>query len=102
MSAAGDLDTGNPVIIGQTPTGLYPEEGYYDIDDIGIWRRALSPLEVVGIYLAGTLANSSFVDITPKIGAGPGANQVTITWQAGTLQSYTVTATGATFYKTRY
>ncbi len=118
-SAAGNLDTGNPVTIGQSPSGVYPEEGYYDIDDIGIWRRALSPLEAVGVYLAATLANSSFVDITPSIAAGPSANQVTVTWQAGTLQSstnatgvyidvpaatspYTTTATGATFYRTRY
>jgi len=118
-TTAGDLDTGNAVTIGQTPTGTYPEEGYYDIDDVGIWRRALTAQEVVGIYLAATLVNSSFVDITPSITAGPGANQVTVTWQAGILQSassangtytdvpsatspYTVTATGATFYRTRY
>jgi len=119
VTAAGDLDTGNAVTIGQTPTGTYPEEGYYDIDDVGIWRRALTSQEVVGIYLAATLINSSFVDITPSIAKGPAANQVTITWQAGTLQSssnaagpyvdvpaavspYVDTATGVKFYRTRY
>jgi hypothetical protein len=119
VAAVGDLDTGNPVNIGQDPSGRYPEEGTYDIDDVGIWRRALSPFEVVGIYLAATLANSSFLDITPTIKAGPGANQITVTWQAGTLQSassvtgpytdvlgaaspYTITPTGSTFYRTRY
>jgi hypothetical protein len=119
ITTAGDLDTGNPLTIGQDPTGKYMEEGYYDIDDIGIWRRTLSSFEVVGIYLAATLANSSFIDIAPIIAAGPGANQVTVTWPAGVLQSATsvsgpytdvpgatsphvVTPSGATFYRTRY
>ena len=120
VSAAGNLDTGNPVNIGQDPTGKYPEEGYYDVDDIGIWRRAITPFEVVGIYLAATLANSSFLDISPSIKAGPGANQVTITWPGGTLQSatsvsgpytdvpgnptspLTITPTVNTFYRTRF
>jgi hypothetical protein len=72
---------------------------------------------VVGIYLAATKAGYSFVDITPSIAAGPGVGQVTITYNAGVLQSadnpqgpytdvqgasspYTVTASGAKYYRT--
>src|SRR5207302_10468014 len=83
-TAAGDLDTGHPVTIGQDPTGHYPEEGYYDIDQLGVWRRALTQLEVVGMYLADK-SGFGYVDITPSISKGPGAGQVTVTWQAGTL-----------------
>jgi len=59
------------------------------------------------------------LDISPSISTGPGAGQVTVTWQVGTLQSspnvagpyadvagatspYTITRTANTFYRTRY
>src|SRR5262249_22316008 len=63
-AAAGNVDSGNVLNIGQDPTGQYPEEGYYDVDAIRIWRRSLSTLEVVGMYLADTLG-FGVVDITP-------------------------------------
>ena len=49
-----NVDTGLPAVIGQDPTGQYKETGSADIDDLGVWRRALTPLEAASIYLAGT------------------------------------------------
>ena len=86
--AAGNLDTGNTVSIGQDPTGSYQEQGSYDIDDLGVWRRALTTLEVQSIYLAATNALSTYVDITPSVTKAAGG-QITIKWQAGTLQEAT-------------
>jgi hypothetical protein len=114
-SAIGNLDTGNSVSIGQDPTGTYPEQGYYDLDDLGVWRRDLSAFEVQTIYIAGLVSGLSFVDITPTITVV--GSQVRITYQAGTLQSadfvngpytdvpgasspYTITPTGNKFYRT--
>lgn len=115
-SAIGNLDTGNSISIGQDPTGTYPEEGNYDIDDLGVWRRELSAFEVQTIYVAGDVSLLSFVDITPSITTV--GSQVRITWQSGVLQSadtvngtytdvpgatspYTITPTGNKFYRTR-
>ena len=57
----------NLVAIGQDPSGFYQEQGYYDIDDLGVWKRALTSLEVGAIYLAGTNANSSYFDFAPIV-----------------------------------
>ncbi len=50
----GSIDNGAPWVIGQDPTGLYGEDGEADIADLGVWRKALSPLEAGAIYTAGT------------------------------------------------
>jgi hypothetical protein len=50
----GSIDNGAPAVIGQDPTGLYGEDGEADIADLGVWRKALSALEVGAIYTAGT------------------------------------------------
>ena len=49
-----NVDTGRPAVIGQDPTGKYAETGWADMDDLGVWRRALTSLEAASIYLAGT------------------------------------------------
>jgi hypothetical protein len=85
VASVTDMSNNNPAIIGQDPTGQYAENGSADIDDLGVFRRALSPLEARGLFVAAT-NGASFLDITPTIKTGPGANQVTITWNAGTLQ----------------
>jgi hypothetical protein len=58
--AAGNVDTGRPAVIGQDPTGKYPESGSADMDDLGVWRRALSALEAGSIYMAGLSNHLSF------------------------------------------
>jgi len=50
---AGNVDAG-PAAIGQDPSGLYPETGSADIDDLGVWRKALTPLQAAALYVAGT------------------------------------------------
>jgi len=60
VSEAGNIDTGRPVTIGQDPTGKYAESGSADIDDLGVWRRALSALEATSIYMAAVSNHLSF------------------------------------------
>jgi hypothetical protein len=58
---AGNIDTGHPATIGQDPTGLYPESGSADIDDLGVWHRALTALEASSIYMAAVSNHLSFI-----------------------------------------
>ena len=48
----GSIDTGLPATIGQDTTGRYGETGSGDIDDLGVWRRSLAPLEAASVYMA--------------------------------------------------
>jgi hypothetical protein len=92
ISALGNVDTGLAAAIGQDPTGLYGETGSGDIDDLGVWRRALSPVEAAGIFMAAqggfsfVAGNSPLPPIT-IIQTTPGNLQ--LTWPYGTLQSAT-------------
>ncbi len=115
-AAAQDIDTGLPATIGQDPSGLYQESGAGNIDDLGIWRRALTPLEVGAIFTAG-MNKVSFVGtaVDPTITI----NGSVITYDGGVLQEsatlagpygdipgaaspYTVPAdTGAKFYRVK-
>lgn len=92
---AGDIDTGDPAVIGQDPTGSYPESGSADIDDFGVWRRALTPLEAASIYMAG-MNGKSFVYVppaqAPTMSVGKDGTNWKITY-TGTLQS-SATASG--------
>ncbi|HEY5909837.1 MAG TPA: LamG-like jellyroll fold domain-containing protein [Verrucomicrobiae bacterium] len=88
-AAAGDITTGAAATIGQDPNGTYNEPGSADIDDLGVWRKALSPLEAASIYMAAISNKVSFA------AGGPisltitrvSANQIQISWPAGTLQA---------------
>jgi len=60
VAAAGNMDTGRPATIGQDPTGKYRESGSADIDDLGVWRRALTALEASSIYMAAVSNHLSF------------------------------------------
>jgi hypothetical protein len=83
-----DIDTGYNVNIGQDATGSYAVTGSAFIDDVGIWRRALSPLEVSGIYVAGVSNRVSFAEPEVRLSVQRLANgQVQIAWPVGTLQS---------------
>jgi hypothetical protein len=102
----GSLNNGAQVVIGNDPSLIYPNAnapGGYSIDDLGIWRRALTSAEVAGIYAAGT-NGSSFttygpVQLSVKLN---GTNQLQISWEEGTLYSAPkvtgpwATVTGAT------
>jgi hypothetical protein len=88
ISSLGSVDTGAKVTIGQDPTGLYPEDGTATLDDIGIWRQALTPLEVTQIHSAGITSGRSFDTVSSEVTIGIAKNgavwQITYT---GTLQS---------------
>ncbi len=90
LAAAGDIDSGLPATIGQDPTGQYGETGSADIDDLGVWRRALSALEAGSIYIAAVSNQLSYaspplpvlITITTT-----SKGQLNLTWPSGTLQS---------------
>jgi len=86
----GSVSTTNIACIGQDPTGLYPQPGTGSIDDLGVWRKALSPLEAASIYMAAVSNQLSFVGVplTFNLQVLPGP-QLQLTWDAGTLQSAT-------------
>lgn len=67
VAAAGDVDVANPATIGQDPTGQYTETGSADIDDLGVWRRALTSLEAASIYMAAVSNSLSFTGAPPAI-----------------------------------
>jgi hypothetical protein len=86
-AAAGNIDTGAPANIGQDPTGQYPEPGSADIDDLGVWHRALSPLEAASIYMAGLSNQLSPVPAPIFLTEQRSSNQIILSWPAGMLQS---------------
>ena len=89
-AVVGSLNTGYQTMIGSDPTGGYEgcAAGGYTIDDLGIWRRALSAAEVAGIYAAGNSGNSfdtyGPVQLATKLTS---TGQLQISWQQGTLES---------------
>jgi hypothetical protein len=87
VEAAGDIDTGAPTNIGQDPTGQYTEPGSADIDDLGVWHTALSPLEEASIYMAGLSNHLSFVGAPIILTEQRSTNQIILSWRAGMLKS---------------
>jgi len=83
-TGAGDLDTGNTVNIGQDPTGAYPEDGSVTLDDLAVWRRALTSYEAYSVYYAATNANTSFtVPGTVALHIAASGTNVVLSWQPG-------------------
>jgi len=90
VSAAGNIDTGLPATIGQDPTGRYGETGSADIDDLGVWRKALTPLEAASLYIAAISNQLSYVSapITLTL-QQKSVSQLKLVWPAGALESST-------------
>ena len=89
----GNINSTNSATIGQDPSGVYPQssDGNINIDDLGVWNRALTPLEAASIYTAGSVNQLSFtapVSVTVSV-AVVKAGQLQLTWSQGTLQSST-------------
>ncbi len=100
MSIVGldTLDYGRDMVIGQDPTGTYGVNGAGSIDNVGVWRRALTPIEARSIYFAGQSGHSFDVPAPPSLSLSisiVGGN-LQIHWSAGTLQSSTKVDTGYT------
>jgi len=91
-----DIDSGNAINIGQVGTANYGANVNFgaDVDDLGVWKRALSPLEAQSIYLAAQ-NGVSFDNYGPVIlSIRKAGNDIELIWQAGTLlQSSTVNGT---------
>ena len=108
IASVGNLITGYPLTMGQDPTGAYGVAGAFDVDDLGIWRRALSDYEAVSIYAAGQFNDSFNVYGPVKLSANHVGTNIDVAWQAGTLQQSTnlsgpystVTGASAPFYRT--
>jgi hypothetical protein len=90
----GTLEYSNPITIGQDPTGNY-SSAVFDLDDVGIWRRAFTAYEAASVYGAGQTSGESFDVYGPvKAYVNHVGNNVDVSWQAGTLlQSTNVTGT---------
>ena len=75
------------VNIGQDGTGVYTDTGSaHDInariDDLGIWRRALTANEAVGIYLAGVAGKDlSQAIAAPRLMITSAGSNVTLIWE---------------------
>ena len=94
IALIGNIDVGNPVpvVIGQDPTFLYPETGTAILDDIGIWRQALTPLQVAQIESAGSTSGRSFNTVGPSsvtITTTRSGGNIILSYSAGTLLSST-------------
>jgi hypothetical protein len=104
LALAGSFDNTNWFTIGQDPTGLYnqatdvgsggsapgaPTTAAVDLDDLGVWKKALTAVEAASLFVAASTNGLSFtgapITITTKLSGGT----ITLSWPAGVLQSAT-------------
>jgi len=81
------LDDGQPVVLGQGPTGSYGVDGAALFDDVGIWRRALSPTEAEAVYLVSQQGTSFDTYGPVMLTMRRAGTEAEISWQTGTLLS---------------
>lgn len=87
VAGVGDIDQAAPTNIGQDPNGTYGETGEADVDDMGVWRRVLTPLEVGAMYVAGRSNGVSFASAPVTLSVTKSGGQLQFTWPgSGTLQ----------------
>jgi hypothetical protein len=87
IAGVGDLASGNVLAIGQDPSGAYGNNGTMALDDIGIWRRALTTTEAQSIYIVGQNNGRSFDSFVPgSLTIQQSGAHVQLIWEAGTLQ----------------
>jgi hypothetical protein len=95
IRGGGDVDVpGQAMNIGQDSTGTYPwfaeagPQAEAVVDDLGIWRRALSPTEAQSIYLVGQTYGRTFDTYGPvMLTVQRSGAEVELIWQAGTLEA---------------
>src|SRR5258705_204196 len=86
ISSLSTRVSGQPLTIGQDPTGFYGVSGTFDLDDVGIWRRALDGFEVQSIYGAAQTSGQSFDVYGPVVlHMERSGSDLIIAWQEGTL-----------------
>jgi hypothetical protein len=87
LGSLGSLTTGNILTLGQDANGVYAVSGAFSLDDVGVWRRALSPSEAQSIYLVGQNHGKSFDSTgTVSLTIQQGASGLELIWETGTLQ----------------
>jgi hypothetical protein len=84
-----NLDTGLEVVIGQDANGTYAEAGAFEMDDLGVWRRALTDFEAQAIHLVGNQYGRSF-DVAPPteviVSFSVDGSNLVLGWTSGTLE----------------
>jgi hypothetical protein len=69
---------------GNDPSGVYPEDGIDELDDMAVWRRALTAYEAYAIYHAATNSNNSFdVPGTVTLQVAKSGTNVVVSWRPG-------------------
>jgi len=87
IAGLNSIDTTNAINIGSDATGAYASAGAANLDDLSIWRRALSGDEARSIYEAGLTNHAAVASQPLPLGAARSSANVTVTWSAGILQS---------------
>lgn len=86
LAGTWNVTTGTPINIGQA-SGTYGEDGTFQIDDVGVWRRALSTYESQAIYTVGQKGLSFDTAGPVTITISKTDTGLSLMWQAGTLES---------------
>ena len=88
LAGLGSLDSAFNPTFGDDPGGAYTWDPVtYQVDDVGIWRRALAPGEAIGIYAAGQIGQSFDVNGPALLTVKQSGGKLELIWQQGTLQS---------------
>jgi hypothetical protein len=81
------LATGMAANIGQDATGYCATDGHADLDDLGIWTRALTAVEAQTLYRVGRDHDRTFDTYGPVVlTLRPSGTSLEILWQAGTVE----------------
>ena len=86
ISGIRTVDTTNIFNLGSDPTGAYFSAGAGNLDDLSVWRRALSANEARALYAAGAGNHVGVASLPLPIKATVSGGQLTVTWSAGILQ----------------
>jgi hypothetical protein len=87
LGTAVNLDTGFPTVIGQGCFFDYAEAGAFQMDDLGVWRRALTANEAYTAWYVGQNYSSSYDNYGPvRLELRRNASGIQLIWQAGTLE----------------
>jgi hypothetical protein len=88
IASLGSIDNNNywPIVIGQDPSFVYPEVFSAALDDIGIWRQALTPLEVAQIASAGSTGGHSFDTVGPSNPTQPDITGISVSGGTVTIK----------------
>ena len=88
LAGLGSLDSAFNPTFGDDPGGAYTWDPVtYQVDDVGIWRRALAPGEAIGIYAAGQIGQSFDMNGPALLTVKQSGGKLELIWQQGTLQS---------------